>query len=81
MSITLLPTPKKYQNKDLTGQPFGRWTVLNFDGVHDGHGYWKCRCQCGNIGSVRGAKLRENKSLSCGCERDENNSRARRKSA
>jgi hypothetical protein len=79
--MILLPAPKKHQNRDLTGEPMGRWTVLGFDGIRGGHGYWNCKCECGNLGKVRGEKLRSGNSRSCGCERDEMNSRIRRKSA
>ena len=52
---------------DLTGQRFGRWTVLEKSGSKNGVLYWKCQCDCGTIKDVRGQGLREGKSLSCGC--------------
>src|SRR5215471_9219469 len=34
--------------EDLTGQIFGKWTVLNLDGVRARRTrYWLCRCECG----------------------------------
>jgi hypothetical protein len=47
---------------DLTGQHFGDWEVLEYEGKH----LWKCRCSCGKIGSVASNALRTGKSQSCG---------------
>ena len=52
---------------DLTGQKFGRWTVLEFDANKNRQTFWKCRCECGNEKSVNGAKLKNGESKSCGC--------------
>ena len=58
--------------KDLTGQRFGRLTVLDRakDKV-DKHGnhsvIWRCRCDCGNITYVRASNLRPGGTRSCGC--------------
>lgn len=56
---------------DLTGQVFGRLTVLERD-MEKPIGkscpaYWKCRCQCGNLVSVRSDHLRDTTTSSCGC--------------
>lgn len=53
---------------DLTGQTFGKLTVLkrdlsqNFDRVH-----WLCKCECGNIKSVAANHLTSGAVVSCGC--------------
>lgn len=52
---------------DLTGQRFGRWTVLRYAGYHNGCAFWECRCECGTIRDVRAAELRYGRSKSCGC--------------
>ena len=53
---------------DLTGQTFGRLTVLNYHGVNDkGIHMWLCRCECGNEKVVRGDALRYGLTRSCGC--------------
>ena len=52
---------------DLTGQKFGRLTVLKQDISKNGHAYWICQCDCGNIISVLGNNLRNGKTKSCGC--------------
>lgn len=55
--------------KDLTGQKFGRLTVIERDfGVTDKKGaYWKCRCECGSVKTINGRALRTGATLSCGC--------------
>lgn len=57
---------------DLTGQPFGRYTVIREYG-RDKHGKvtWLCRCECGREKVVSGNHLRKGAVLSCGCLRDE----------
>lgn len=52
---------------DLTGQRFGRWTVLSHAGKKGKHAAWFCSCDCGKTGIVRGDNLREGGSISCGC--------------
>lgn len=56
---------------DLTGQKFGRLTVIERAEkpchVHDAAAYWKCRCDCGKEKIVSGKNLMYGKSLSCGC--------------
>lgn len=52
---------------DLTGQRFGRLTVLVRDRVRRGHAYWVCACDCGNEKSVSGPALRRGGTTSCGC--------------
>lgn len=57
--------------KDLTGQRFGKLVVLSRDTKKKmGKGqfaYWVCKCDCGNIVSVRGDHLRDKTTTSCGC--------------
>lgn len=57
---------------DLTGQKFGRLTVLYRDTEteklkKDRHAMWKCQCECGNQTTVVGKDLRVGKTQSCGC--------------
>ena len=55
------------RRKDLEGQKIGKLTVL--DDYHwDGkYGFWKCRCDCGNITFVETGHLKRKEILSCGC--------------
>lgn len=54
---------------DITGQRFGRWTVINItDKRTKNRGIiWHCRCDCGNEKDVPGESLRRGDSTSCGC--------------
>lgn len=59
------------QAKDLTGEVFGRWTVIKrADPPNDktGHPLWHCRCVCGNEADVVVWSLRSGASKSCGCQ-------------
>lgn len=54
--------------KDLTGQRFGRLTVIKKAGnTKDGHAIWECHCDCGNKSNVSGKDLRKGHTQSCGC--------------
>ena len=53
---------------DLTGQRFGRLTVLKKEkSDNNGNVMWRCQCDCGNIVIVRGVSLRSGNTRSCGC--------------
>lgn len=54
---------------DLVGQRFGRLLVLNRSESNSksGNAMWVCRCDCGNITTVIGSKLRSHHTKSCGC--------------
>lgn len=57
-----------YNFKDLTGQKFGRLTVIKrADNNKNGSTRWLCKCDCGNEKIVEGGHLRSNKIKSCGC--------------
>ena len=57
--------------KDLIGQKFGRFTVLEFDKVDKGSYYWKCVCECGNHKNITSSNLLRGTSKSCGCLKKE----------
>lgn len=60
---------KKKTENDLTGQRFGKLTVLGIDTDKPARGfYWKCLCDCGNIKSYQSSHLKNGKVISCGCE-------------
>ena len=64
---------------DMTGQKFGRLTVLYRDIEteklkKDRHAIWKCKCECGNYTSVNGKALRKGTTQSCGCLQKERTS-------
>ena len=53
---------------DLTGQRFGRLTVIK-QAAHDTSGKvcWFCRCDCGNTAVISSNSLRRGATRSCGC--------------
>ena len=53
---------------DLTGQKFGRWTVVSKSEIKkDNRICWNCICDCGTERVVLGKNLKRGISLSCGC--------------
>lgn len=56
---------------DLTGQKYGRLTVLNRAKSVNKHTFWKCVCECGNNVVVDSYNLRNGHTQSCGCYRQE----------
>jgi len=64
---------------DLTGQRFGRLTVLARDpATHKCSSYWICICDCGNRSSVSSQSLRNGVTTSCGCYQREATGNANR---
>ena len=57
--------------KDLTGQKFGKLTVIGLDDRGTRKTYWNCLCECGNIKSVRADSLQCGAIKSCGCLKKE----------
>ena len=53
---------------DLTGQRYGRLTVLAPAENVGGRTAWRCRCDCGRETVVRTSRLRSGHTKSCGCE-------------
>lgn len=61
-----MPFPKGHMpvnHHDLTGQKFGRFTVIEYAGKSK----WRCICNCGNKRLVMTYALRCGNSTSCGC--------------
>ena len=58
---------------DLTGNKYGRLTVLHKDNERktNSGSYWVCQCNCGKIKSVKSSSLRRGEIESCGCLRNE----------
>lgn len=54
---------KKYG--DLTGQMFGRWTVLKKGGMKNGKRVYLCQCECGAQHEVRYDRLVNGESTQC----------------
>jgi hypothetical protein len=59
--------PKGRKAIDLTGQQFGRLTVINRHGTQCGSVTWFCKCSCGGEKVAAGHNLRSGDTTSCGC--------------
>lgn len=58
---------------DISGQRFSRLVVMGFSGTDSQRrSVWSCRCDCGNVVTVRWASLRDGHSVSCGCYNRDN---------
>lgn len=57
--------------EDLTGQVFGRLTVLYRVPNKKDRTRWMCRCSCGKEKEVNAHELKAGKTTSCGCKRQE----------
>lgn len=60
--------------EDLTGQQFGKWTVLNKNeevSKQKKRSYWNCTCECGNTQIIVSKDLKGGKTTSCGCGKGE----------
>lgn len=53
---------------DITGQKFGRLTVIRRCGTaKNGNALWLCQCRCGNQTKADSYALRHGRARSCGC--------------
>lgn len=64
---------EKAKREDLTGQKFGRLTVVEKTDKKDylGTAIYKCRCDCGNLTEVNARALKIGNTRSCGCLKSE----------
>ena len=60
---------------DITGQKFGRLTVIQRAKNKNNRVMWTCQCDCGNILDVRSDQLRRGVTKSCGCLQKENSAK------
>ena len=56
---------------DLSGNKYGRLTVVKLIGKKGSHPSFLCICDCGNEFIARADKLRGGRALSCGCMHQE----------
>ena len=56
---------------NLSGQKFGRWTVLEFSDITKNKYYWNCICDCGSVKRVASSSLKSEGTKSCGCWKKE----------
>lgn len=57
---------------DLTGQKFGRLTVIKRVENKNNQSYWLCKCECGTYKIIYSGHLKRGKIKSCGCLIKEN---------
>lgn len=62
---------------DLSGQRFGRLTVIKKAESSKGKTKWHCKCDCGRETTVFGCNLKKGVAKSCGCLRNEATSERR----
>ena len=63
---------------DLTGQRFGRLTVIDRAAPTGSNAKWNCKCDCGAAATVIGTKLKSGYTQSCGCLNKERTSLAKK---
>jgi hypothetical protein len=72
VSAKIIPIKRKPRVKDLTGQRFGRLTVVEKATItHAKNSRWLCHCDCGNETCVERPHLIGGCTRSCGCVRNE----------
>lgn len=54
-------------SKDLTGNRFGRLTVIQRQPTVNGKTFYLCKCDCGNTKLIIGSSLSDGRTRSCGC--------------
>ena len=57
--------------QDLTGQRFGRLSVIKRDTTKKKRVWWVCSCDCGEEKSVPSTRLKNGQTQSCGCLKEE----------
>ena len=61
---------------NLTGKRFERLIAIKRNGTdRSGHALWLCKCDCGNMTTVEGARLLLGRTKSCGCLARESHTR------
>jgi hypothetical protein len=55
--------------KNISGQKFKSWTVIEFSHSENGYAVWVCKCECGTIKNMRTTYLKGTGAESCGCKR------------
>lgn len=63
----IIPLPSHSRFVDLTGQKFGRLTVVAYAGKHGAYPKWRCVCVCGGTKTTRSGHLKSGRASSCGC--------------
>lgn len=75
--LTLKVNTPKLENgvRDITGQKFGRLTVVSFEKTKNKQSYWLCSCECGGKTVTARGSLVQESTRSCGCLQVESSKR------
>ncbi len=65
--------------RNLVGEQFGRWTVIERAEKRNGMSVWRCRCECGTEKEVYQKHLLSGATKSCGCYKSEQSSKRMKK--
>jgi hypothetical protein len=69
--LVFAPLPTRKRFIDISNKTFSKLTVLGFAGENRDtkqvRNLWHCRCDCGNICTVRADQLKYGSTTSCGC--------------
>lgn len=57
------------RQEDLTGESYGKLTVIKFVEFRNHARWWLCQCDCGNTTELRTSELGGGRYKSCGCMR------------
>lgn len=52
---------------DITGNKYGKLTVMGLIPTFGHRTFWACKCECGCVTGVDGSKLKSGHTKSCGC--------------
>ncbi len=75
-SCCLNHAPSLNKGEDLTGQRFGKLTVISLlDERKNKERMWYCKCDCGNFINVSAHGLKQGNTSSCGCLKSKNNAK------
>lgn len=53
--------------QSIVGEQFGKLQVISFAGKNNYRNWWNCKCDCGNVKTVREDRLINGLTSSCGC--------------
>lgn len=56
----------------LVGEKYNKLLVISFCEMRKNSSYWNVQCDCGNVATIEGKKLRNGHTKSCGCLKKEN---------
>lgn len=58
---------QRLYRKDLSGQKFGKLTVISYAETRNRKPFWHCLCDCGTLKKLRSDHFQSGNTTSCGC--------------